>query len=51
MSYNVFDTLATSIIMAEGDDKLKMEPAGSSEKLAPVYIKVNVVVSFLRNFK
>ena len=54
--YNVFDTPATSFIfMAEEADKLKMEPAGSSETLAPVYTKVYVVVfwtnTIMRNFK
>jgi hypothetical protein len=41
--------------MAEEADKLKMEPAGSSETLAPVYTKVYVVVfwtnTIMRNFK
>jgi hypothetical protein len=43
---NVFDTPATTFIfMAEEAEKLKMEPAGSSETLAPVCTKVNVVIS------
>ena len=45
--YNAFETPANSFIfyMAEEADKLKMDPSGYSETLAPVFTTVYVVIS------